>query len=344
MSPVVWLFFLHVMICLALLVLRVLGIIRCAYISLFIAFFVPVWGMGMLLLKRFSDRHQDRMAADLELKRLHAEEIMRSISVEEKGTEAIPLNEALVINDSSTRRQLMMDILYEVNRSIAPDSDDMQDMTVPLEEAMIVNDSATRRTLLIEALYSNPTDYVPQLFDAKANEDTEVVHYAATALTEIQKHYDLQFQALAKKRVEHPDDPKLEDENQALLEQYIASGLLKGDALKTQLRSYSSLLEHKIQQQDVRGKWGMLKKKASADLRLGDAAALEWDVQQMGTEWADREEYWIYRIECAVLKRDAGTIRTVIRELEEKDFYQSQQLRSIISFWGGDREGTAATT
>lgn len=338
MTFVFWVLVVHCVACGILLALRLTRIIQCEYISIFIAFFVPVFGEVMVLLKRLSDKHKDRLAADLQLKKLRTDETMRSITLEEKGADAVPLNEALVVNDSSTRRQMMMDILYEVNRSILHDSDESEDMTVPLEEALIVNDTATRRSLLMEALYSNPADYVPQLFDAKANNDTEVVHYAATALTEIQKHYDLQFQELSQKRLARPDDPKLDDEYQALLEKYIASGLLKGDGLRTQLRRFSDLLLAKLQQEDVRGRWSLLNKKADADLRLMDAEALDWDVEQMGKDWPDRENYWIYRIESAVLRKDAETIRTVITELEERDIYISEQLRALISFWGGERE------
>lgn len=333
-----WLLALHFLLCLALLLLRLFKIVKCEYISIFIAFFVPVWGPVMLLLKRLSDRHKDRMAAELELKKLRTEETMRSITLEEKGAEAVPLNEALIVNDSATRRQMMMDILYEVNRSILHDPDDSETMTVPLEEALIVNDTATRRSLLMEALYSNPADYVPQLFDAKANNDTEVVHYAATALTEIQKHYDLQFQELSQKRIAHPDDPQIDDDYQALLEKYIASGLLKGDGLRTQLRRFSDLLRRKLSREDVRGRWSLLNKKAAADLRLMDSEALDWDVEQLGKDWPDRENYWIYRIESAVLRKDAGEIQTVITELKEKDIYMSQQLRAMVSFWGGQSE------
>lgn len=342
MNIVPWLLVLHFIVCLALLGLRLLNRIRCEYISILIAFFVPVWGIGMLLLKRIYDRHRDRIATELELKKYHTEQTMQSITLEEKDPETIPLNEALVVNDNQTRRKMMMDILYEINRSITRDSDETDSMTVPLEEAMIVNDPSTRRSLLIEALYSNPADYVPQLLDARSNEDTEVVHYAAIALTEIQKHYDMQFQDLAKKRLRHPDDKTLDDEYLSTLEKYIGSGLLKGDGLRTQLRSFSNLLQKKLAQQDVRGRWSLLRKKADADLRLGDADALDWDIQQMETDWQDRECYWIYRIESAVLRKDAKTIKAVIAELNGKDIYMSQQLRSVVSFWGGQRESAQA--
>lgn len=343
MSLLQWFFLIHFGICLFILLLRIVGTLKCEYITVFIAFFIPVWGLGMLILKRASDRDRDREAARLEMERLHAEKEKQSIVMEEEESEIIPLNEALIVNDNATRRRMMMDILYDVNRSINLDPDDMKEMTVPLEEAMIVNDTATRRALLIDVLYSNPADYIAQLFEAKSNDDSEVVHYAATALTEIQKSYDLQFQELAKRRIEAPHDQALKDEYQALLENYISSGLLKGDGLQTQLRRLSGLLEEKLGQEDVPGKWSLLNKKAEADLRLGDVKALEQDVRMLAKEWPERENTYLYRIQSGVLKKDAYAIKQAIDEIREKDRYLSPSLRSIIAFWGGQDAENQAT-
>lgn len=327
-------FLIHLGVCAAALLLRLMGVFHFEYVTLLIALLVPVWGFVMLILKQVSDRHYDREAEALEVERLHADESMKSISVDNDETEVIPLSEALIVNDPTTRRRMMMDIMYDVNRSIVQDPDDLNDRAVPLEEAMIVNDTATRRALLIDVLYSNPGDYVSQLFEAKSNTDTEVVHYAATALTEIQKNYDAQFQKLAKKRLETPDDPKVQDEYQALLESYVASGLLKGDGLKTQLLQLSRLLGEKLTgREELRGRWTLLNKKASTDLQLEDEEQLAWDVERMAEDWPDRENTYLYRMQLAILKRDTEEIRRVTREIREKDMYVSPGFRAMVNFW-----------
>ncbi len=327
-------FLIHLSVCAAALLLRLVGVFHFEYITLLIALLVPVWGFVMLILKRVSDLHHDRAAQVLEVEHLHADESMKSISMDNDETEVIPLSEALIVNDPATRRRMMMDIMYDVNRSIVRDSDDLNERAVPLEEAMIVNDPATRRALLIDVLYSNPADYISQLFDAKSNTDTEVVHYAATALTEIQKNYDTQFQKLAKRKVETPDDPKVQDEYQALLESYVSSGLLKGDGLKTQLRQLSRLLGEKLtEREELRGRWTLLNKKASADLQLEDEEQLAWDVERMAEEWPDRENTFLYRMQLAILRKDTAEIRRVIHEIREKDLYVSPSFRAMVNFW-----------
>ena len=323
----------HFLICLILLLLRVFKVLNVEYIMILIAFFIPIWGIIMLIYKVNSDRHEERKAAKIELERPVAEEEKKSISVDSENKEIVPLSEALVVNDESTRRELMVDILYNVNSSVVVDDDEMIDKVVPLDEALVVNDTATRRALIIDVLYNNPSDYVSQLYNAKANGDTEVVHYAATALTEIQKEFDLKFQEIAERKAKNPDDEELDDEYQQVLENYISSRLLEGDALKKQLRIYSDLLEKKIEKTESKARWSLLNKKANADLKLEDTDALDKDINLMQKDWADREGMYMFKMQNAILKKDVNLIHQVIDEIHEKNIYLSSELRGLIRFW-----------
>ena len=68
------------------------------------------------------------------------------------------------------------------HRSILVDGRDTTDMTVPLEEALIVNSAEQRRKLILSVLNDDPLPYYDLLQQARMNEDSEVVHYAATAM------------------------------------------------------------------------------------------------------------------------------------------------------------------
>ncbi|MCR4691970.1 MAG: hypothetical protein K5739_11555 [Lachnospiraceae bacterium] len=313
--------------------LRYSRILRCEYISVFIALFVPVWGPLMLLGKELSDRHNMRPAEVIELERPTAEEEKKSIRVEENAKDIIPLSEALVINDETTRRDMMMDILYNINKSIVVDQDDMNRKVVPLEEALVVNDTATRRELIIDVLYKNPGDYVSQLYEAKSGGDTEIVHYAATALAEIRKDFDKKFQSIHHRMQEDPENERLEAEYEKLLEDYISCGLLEGEALKKQLRIYSDLLEKDIEKGRTAGRWTLLNKKAVTDQKLGDAAALDRDIRLMEEQWPDRERVYLYRMQSAILKKDSGKIRQIIDTMKEKHIHLSPELKSLVGFW-----------
>lgn len=330
----------HLIICLVLFLLRAFKVLKIEYILIFIALFIPLFGIIMLFCKYFSDRNENRKGTVIEIEKLTAEEEKKSIAVDTENNEIVPLSEALVVNDESTKRGLMVDILYNVNNSIMVDDDELNKDVVPLDEALVVNDTATRRALIMDVLYSNPGDYITQLYNAKANGDTEVVHYAATALAEIQKEYDLKFQDIAERKAKSKNDKELDEEYQNVLESYISSRLLEGDALKKQLRIYSDLLEKKLEDKQVKGRWSLLYKKADADLQLCDTNALDEDIRLMQEEWPDREGMFMYKIKNAILKKDVNLVRSIIEEIKEKNIYLSSELRNLIRLWEVEGERT----
>lgn len=56
---------------------------------------------------------------------------------------------------------------------------------VPLEEALIVSESKDTRKLILDILKEERGDYIKSIYDATDNKDSEVSHYAATAITDI---------------------------------------------------------------------------------------------------------------------------------------------------------------
>ncbi len=336
MKTLLIVFVIHYCICITLLVLRILTKIHSEFTTLFIAFFIPVWGLIFLLYKHKSDKHSERQSEPITIGRPVADEEKKSVSVEQDDSNIVPLAEAIAINDRATKRDMMLDVLFDINKSIVVDEDDIRERIVPLEEALVVNDTATRRALIIDVLYSNPSDFVSQLFDAKANGDTEVVHYAATALTEIQKDFDLKFKDIMNRRADKPNNDELDLEYMKLLEKYISSGLLEGDGLKNQLRNYSRLISDELKKENVKGRWALANKKANADLQLKDVSEFDKDIEYMMERWPEREGTYMFRMQGAILKKDKGLIEEIISQIKEKNIYLSSELRSLIRFWDGD--------
>ena len=79
----------------------------------------------------------------------------------------------------------------ELFRSILVENHEARETTVPLEEALIVNSAEQRRKLIFSVLNDDPMQYYDLLQQARMNEDSEVVHYAATAMAQISKQADL---------------------------------------------------------------------------------------------------------------------------------------------------------
>lgn len=112
----VWiLLILHLILCLILYVLIRIGLLKCGVWAVPFAVMVPVWGIGCLIVMEFTARGSGKAREEVGLEKLKInDEIYRSILMEEDPVEdmIVPLEEALLVNDASTRRQLLMEVMY----------------------------------------------------------------------------------------------------------------------------------------------------------------------------------------------------------------------------------------
>lgn len=289
----------HVIVCLTLELLLRTGILKGTGMIMMLAWLIPIWGIGCLLV--------------LEIRSRGRQEAYQEVGIEK-----------LKIND-------------EIHRSILMEEDHAEGLVVPLEEAFLINDSDTRRGLMMEVMYSNPDDYVSQLQEARMNDDTEVVHYAVTALVELQKDYDLQFQKLDRELARYPDDRKLVNAYLELLEHYLESGLLEGNARNLRLRSYSELLQKKLE-----GNGAILPlylKKIETDLKLGEYETAYQEIQQVLQQWPKDERGYLCLIQYYSQVKNREGIDRVLWQIERKHIYLSPKGRAVRQFWDKSRCG-----
>lgn len=189
-----WMFVLfHCVLCLIAAILMYTHLMKSRPMILPIVFLVPVFGFSCLLFLEWESRGD--------------QENKKEIGIEK-----------LKIND-------------DIHRSILMEEDPARDLMVPLQEALLMNDASTRRELMMDILYDDVGEYVEVLKNARMNDDTEVVHYATTAMVELQKDYETKLQK-QKEAFALEEDAGLLDEYIQTLEKYVESGLLEGNMLK----------------------------------------------------------------------------------------------------------------
>lgn len=104
----------------------------------------------------------------------------------------------------------------ELHRSIRVENREDAASTVPLEEALLLDSAEQRRKLILSVLTDDPVQYYDLLEQARLNDDSEVVHYAATAMAQISKQADAALQRHAARFAADPKDP-------AVLAEYAAA-------------------------------------------------------------------------------------------------------------------------
>lgn len=238
---------------------------------------------------------------------------------------AMPAIEKLRIND-------------ERYRSILVEGRGEADITAPIEEVMIVNSSEQRRSLILSILNDSPEDYIDLLQQACLNEDTEVMHYASTAMAQISKEADIKLQKLERRYAAHPDDPEVLDEYSDYLKEYLESGLVQGRAAEIQQRQYLELLKKQLA---AREDYDLSCRLTQLQIDIKDYDAAEESINKMMPRWPWREGLWLLRIKLAAARKDIGALHETERLIKENNVYLSSKGREVLRFWQGDTEGGA---
>lgn len=114
---------------------------------------------------------------------------------------------------------------------------------VPVEDILFLNDTGTRRKMLIDVLKEQTIWQIGTLETALQNEDSETVHYAAAALTEMQRNLQLQLQDLSVKYEENKQDLGVLRAYADVLKKYLDSSLIDQRTYVKYSYTYSFVLE-----------------------------------------------------------------------------------------------------
>lgn len=220
----------------------------------------------------------------------------------------------------------------EFHKSILVEGNSDVDSVIPLEEALLVNSAPQKRKLILSILTDDPTSYYDLLQQARLNDDSEVVHYASTALAQISKEADLNLQKQEQKYASSPDDPAVLKEYCDYLENYVDSGFVQGRAAEIQQHQLEQLLKKQLGE----GRNYQLETKlASLQLDLAEYDRAEATLARLIERWPQREGPWLLRLRMAAALRSGSDIQETLRQIEKKEVYLSSKGRETVRFWQG---------
>ncbi len=294
-NPVVWLLAVHLLVCLVLWLLVRFGVLDAKGYFVPITLLIPIWGpLCVLLLHLRSGLFGERRL--------------------EQTLEKLRINEA-------------------IHKSILVDGRADVDTVVPLEEALLVNSPAQKRQLILSILTDDPTGYYGLLQQARLNEDSEVVHYASTALAQISKEADLNLQKQEQQYAAHPEDPEILTEYCDYLEDYVSTGFVQGRAAEIQRHQLEQLLQKRL---GTRRNFTLECKLASVQLDLAEYDRAAATLDALTSRWPQREAPWLLRLRMAAALHDGAAVQQTLRQIEQQEVYLSSKGRETVRFWRGE--------
>lgn len=314
---------LHLIACVVIILLATLHLLRLRPGIYPMVLLVPVFGPISALFLDFHKRHGEGLT-DIQVAKFRVEaEIYHSLGFQQDNdSDVVALEEAMIMNSSGQRRNLMMDLVKE--------------HVVPLEEALSISSTDVRRKLMMDVLTSDTSAFYSLLEQARMNDDVEVVHYATTAMAELNKQYDLLMDRCSRRYKETPDDIEVLREYCDCLKQYLELGLVKGQMLRMRREEYIGLCRKLVAQVPELENYADLAHQLILNEDFAEADEILLDME---SRWPTNETPWLLRLDYHIYRKDGAAIQEMVRNASYKQIYFSAAAREKIAFWRDRSEG-----
>ena len=257
----------------------------------FVALLVPLWGVLIVLILHFQIAFDATDSAEIGVEKLKLEsELYKSVTVDEKKA----------------------------------------DTAIPIEEALLINSARERRSIIMDVLNDNPSDYVEFLQKAGNNDDTEVVHYAVTAMVEISKENDYMLQKLDAEHNADPDDMEILSRYIDFLWSCLSQNLMQGQVEVMNRELFYQLLSKKIA---VDGDISDYSRLIENELKRKNYDSAGELVGAMKEKWPESEEYILLKIQYLASLGKGSEIKDFVKETENGHIYLSSKAKEALAFW-----------
>ena len=259
----------------------------------FVVLLMPFWGVLTVLVLHFQILFHADDGIDVGVEKLKLEsELYKSVTVDEKKTAA---------------------------------------NTVPIEEALVVNSAKERRTIIMDVLNDNPKEYIEFLQKAGNNEDTEVVHYAVTAMVEISKENDYKLQDFERQHAMDPEDVTVLISYTDFLWGCLSQNLMQGQVEVLNRELFSALMQKKMAL--TPGSITDFRRLVENELKRKNYTQASEILQQMQALYSDNEEYYLCRLNYLAALGRGEEIKSLLTEIEKKHIYLSSATKGVLAFW-----------
>ena len=219
----------------------------------------------------------------------------------------------------------------ELYKSVTIDDGKIANSTVPIEEALVVNSAKERRSIIMDVLNDNPKEYIEFLQKAGNNEDTEVVHYAVTAMVEISKENDYKLQDFERRYSLDPENLQILTEYTDFLWSCLSQNLMQGQVEVLNRHLFSTLMQKKLQL--TTGSVADFKHAVENELKQKNYTAASVLLRQMHTLYDDKEDYYLCRIDYLASLGRGEDIKALLKEIDKKHVYLSSTAKGALAFW-----------
>lgn len=207
--------------------------------------------------------------------------------------------------------------------------------TVPMQDSLQFNDNKTKRSYLIYILKKNLEGHIKSLKKALKNDDTETSHYAAAALMEIKKQFDIMIQKARENYEKEKENLEVVKHYADTLKKYLISEIDETIDRYEYLNRFSSLLEEILKKD--RNNEVYFEDKISADISLQDYESAFKHCKDFIKNFPDSERPCISILKLFYTVKDYDSFFNILGEIKARKINTGGNLEKIINFWEDSR-------
>ena len=231
--------------------------------------------------------------------------------------------------DSTNVSTNKMRLESELYKNISVDQK-RSDKTVPIEEALLINSAKEKRAIIMDILNENPHDYAELLQKAGNNDDTEVVHYAVTAMVEISKENDYTLQMFEAEYDANPNDINILTRYCDFLWSCLSQNLMQGQVEVMNRALFSKLVREKLEIDKNLEDYNRL---GQNELKSKHLDQVNEVLKVMVKEWPHSEEYILLNIQYLTLMNKGREIKKFINKINSSQIFLSTKTKEVLAFW-----------
>jgi tetratricopeptide (TPR) repeat protein len=207
--------------------------------------------------------------------------------------------------------------------------------TVPMEDSLSFSDNKSKRAYLIYILKKDFASHIKGLQKAIRSRDSETSHYAASALVEIKKQFEILLTSAHEKYKNNRDDINAIQEYVNILKKYLKSGLTDKADYYNYLEKYSAVLTELLSRHLTNEIYFI--DKINCDLELGDYKSAEDFSKRFFEYFPNSEKPYLALLKFYYLSRDVKSFTCVAKILKSKKIGLTDYGESVIKFWEGSK-------
>jgi len=238
----------------------------------------------------------------------------------------------------------LQDISFSKQREkiVLPPDEEIEINYVPIEDALAFSDIASVRRLIIDVLKNHDRQAARGIAGAINNTDTEVSHYAATAVLDILSDFRFQLQKLLDTLEGDPEDFRTNLEAFEYIHQMLAQNIMKDDERRTTIYIAGEVAENLFQR-------NFSYMKEEHFLQMTDLLLLVGDTQAAGI-WVERA--WRYypdtlfaykaRLHLYFAQSKAAEFLSCLEEIKRSDVTVDKEILDLIRIYADQERGAGA--